>query len=136
MANTKCEVSIIGRLGRDAEVKTLSSDKIFLSFTIATDVYDSETKSEVPMWHSCALWSPRDGDTRRIDALAPYMTKGKQVSVDGSLKYNNYTNKDGVEVQAININAREIVLLGGKDDTADVTPIRQDMAIHDEDIPF
>ena len=136
MANTKREVSIIGRLGRDAEVKTLSSGKIFLSFTIATDVYDSETKSEVPMWHSCALWSPRDGDTRRIDALAPYMTKGKQVSVDGSLKYNNYTNKDGVEVQAININAREIVLLGGKDDTADVTPIRQDMAIHDEDIPF
>ena len=136
MANTKCEVSIIGRLGRDAEVKTLSSGKIFLSFTIATDVYDSETKSEVAMWHSCALWTPRDGDTRRIDALAPYMTKGKQVSVDGSLKYNNYTNKDGVEVQAININAREIVLLGSKDDNAEVTPIRQDMPSHGEDIPF
>jgi single-stranded DNA-binding protein len=92
------------------------------------------------MWHSCALWSQRDGDTRRIDGLAPYMTKGKQVSVDGSLKYNVYTNRDGVEVKAVNINAREIVLLGNKDDDVsdNVTslPTRNDGIPSDDDIPF
>jgi len=140
MANTKCEVSLIGRLGQDAEIKTLQSGKMFLSFSVATDTYDSETKSTVPMWHSCALWSQRDGDTRRIDGLAPYMTKGKQVSVDGSLKYNTYTNRDGAEVKAINISAREIVLLGNKDDNVadNVTslPTRDDGIPSDDDIPF
>ena len=55
MANSLCEIRLIGRLGKDAELKELRNGNSMLVFSMATDKYDSSTKETVPMWHNLSL---------------------------------------------------------------------------------
>lgn len=104
------KIQLIGNLGQDAEIKTASTGNTFLSFSIATAKYTNKGKESV--WHNdIQFWSQKNKPDA-LEKLAPYMSKGTQIYVDGTLDY--YKDKDGVK--RVSIKAYNIELLGNKSD--------------------
>jgi single-strand DNA-binding protein len=104
------KVILIGHLGRDAETKYTSSGVAKSTFSLATswrskDPQTGEWREETD-WHNIVLW--------RQENLANYLTKGKQVYVEGRLQTRNYEDKDGKKVYVTEVVAQDVVLLGGR----------------------
>ena len=82
---------LVGHLGRDAETKFTPAGVAVTKFSVATnrrwkDQQSSEWKEETD-WTNVVLW--------RQENLANYLTKGKQVYVEGRLQTRSYDDKDG-----------------------------------------
>lgn len=101
-------LQLLGRLGRDAEVKTLESGKKLINFSIAVDTGWGENKKT--LWVECSKFGENT-------AVALYLTKGTQVHVAGEPSLNTYTNKDGKDVTTLRLNCQQITLCGGKQDS-------------------
>ena len=102
---------LIGRLGRDPEVRYMPNGEAVCNFSIAT----SETwkdqhgqKQERTEWHAITLY-------RRIAEVAgQYLKKGSLVYIEGRIQSRKYTGKDGIERTAYEIIGSEMKMLGGK----------------------
>lgn len=85
-------VTIMSNLTRDAELRKKGDDTSVLTFGLAINEKkkDSETGEYVdaPVFVDCALFGAR------AEALAPYLTKGKKVSVDGRLRYHSWMKNE------------------------------------------
>lgn len=108
------KVILIGNLGRDAETKFTASGASVTRFAVATtrswkDQQTNEWKEETN-WTNVVLW--------RQEHLANYLTKGKQVFVEGRLQTRSYDDKDGKKVYATEVVADEVILLGGRGEGA------------------
>ncbi len=104
------KVLLIGNLGRDAETKFTPSGVSVTRFAVATtrswkDQQTNEWKEETN-WTNVVLW--------RQENLANYLTKGKQVYVEGRLQTRSYDDKDGKKVYTTEVVADEVLLLGGR----------------------
>jgi len=103
-------VILVGHLGKDAETKFTPGGAAVTSFSVATnrrwkDQQSGEWKEETD-WSNVVLW--------RSENLANYLTKGKQVYVEGRLRTRNYENKDGQKVYVTEVVADDVILLGGQ----------------------
>jgi single-strand DNA-binding protein len=108
------KVLLIGNLGRDAETKFTPSGISVTRFSVATtrsskDQQTNEWKEETN-WTNVVLW--------RQENLANYLTKGKQVYVEGRLQTRSYDDKDGKKVYATEVVAEEVILLGGRGESS------------------
>ncbi len=104
------KVILVGNLGRDAETTFTPSGVARTRFSVATgrrwkDQQSGEWKEETD-WSSVTLW--------RAENLATYLTKGKQVYVEGRLQTRSYDDKDGKKVWTTEVIAEEVILLGGR----------------------
>ena len=109
-SRTVNKVTLIGRLGKDAESKFTQSGTSVATFSIATswrqkDPQTGEWKEHTD-WHNIVLW--------RSENVAPYLTKGTQVFIEGRLQTRNYENKEGRKVYVTEVVAEELILLGGR----------------------
>lgn len=105
----KNRVQLIGHVGQEPEIKTLEAGKKVASLSIATnEVYykDNGDKVEKTEWHRVTAW----GKTAEI--IEKYVTKGKEVGIEGKLTNRTYDDKDGVKRYITEIVANEILLLG------------------------
>ena len=114
MARSVNKVILIGNLGRDAETKFTPSGIAVTKFPIATtrrwkDQQSGEWKEETD-WSNVVLW--------RQENVGQYLTKGKQVYVEGRLQTRSYEDKDGQKKYATDVVADEVMLLGGRGDSA------------------
>ena len=145
------KVILIGHLGRDAETKFTPSGVAMTKFSVATnrrwkDQQTGEWKEETD-WASVVLW--------RQENLANYLTKGKQVFVEGRLQTRSYDDKDGKKQYMTEVVAEDVILLGGRGGDAGVDagpqPVSMprsaprpapaqdqgaDQGITDDDVPF
>lgn len=101
---------LVGNLGRDAETKFTPAGIAATRFSVATtrrwnDQQSGDWKEETN-WTNVLVW--------RQDKLAQYLTKGKQVYVEGRLQTRSYDDKDGKKVYATEVVADDVILLGGK----------------------
>ncbi len=101
---------LVGNLGKDAETKFTPGGASVTKFSVATtrrwkDQQSGEWKDETN-WSNVTLW--------RAENLSPYLTKGKQVYVEGRLQTRSYDDKDGKKVYATDVVADEVILLGGR----------------------
>jgi single-strand DNA-binding protein len=108
------KVILIGHLGRDAETKFTPSGVSMCRFSVATnrrwkDQQTGEWKEETD-WSNVVLW--------RQENLATYLTRGKQVYVEGRLQTRSYEDKDGKKVYATEVVADDVILLGGRGEGA------------------
>ena len=106
----KNRVQLIGHVGQEPEVKTVNDKKV-ANITLATnDFYtnDKGEKVEQTEWHRITAW----GKTAEI--IEKYVSKGKEIAIEGKLSYRNYEDKDGIKRYVTEIVATEILLLGGK----------------------
>ncbi len=104
------KVILVGNLGRDAETKFTPSGAAVTRFAIATtrswkDQQSNEWKEETN-WTNVVVW--------RQENLANYLTKGKQVYIEGRLQTRSYDDKDGKKVYATEVVAEDVILLGGR----------------------
>src|SRR5262245_53973502 len=104
------KVILIGHLGRDAETAYTASQTSVTKFSVATnrrwkDQQSGEWKEETD-WSRVVLW--------RGENVAPYLTKGKHVYVEGRLRNYSYDDKDGKKVYATEVVAEDVILLGGR----------------------
>ena len=105
----KNKVQLIGRVGQDPEVKTLEGGKKLATVSIATnDVYYKENgdKVEQTEWHRVTAW----GTT--ADIIEKYVTKGKEIGIEGKLTHRSYDDKNGEKRYVTEIVANEVLLLG------------------------
>lgn len=105
------KVILVGRLGKDAETKYTPAGVAVSKFSVATsrrwkDQTSGEWKEETD-WANVVLW--------RQENVAPYLTKGKQVYVEGRLQTRSYEDKDGQKKYSTEVVADEVILLGGRD---------------------
>ncbi len=104
------KVILVGNLGRDAETKFTPSGASVTRFAVATtrswkDQSTNEWKEETN-WTNVVVW--------RQENLANYLTKGKQIYVEGRLQTRSYDDKDGKKVYSTEVVADEVILLGGR----------------------
>lgn len=104
------KVILVGHLGKDAETTFTPSGVARTRFSVATnrrwkDQQTGEWKEETD-WSSVTLW--------RSENLANYLTKGKQVYVEGRLQTRSYDDKDGKKVWSTEVVADDVILLGGR----------------------
>lgn len=103
------KMQVIGNLGKDCVVNTVNGKNV-INFTVAhTEKYkDSQgTSQEKTTWVDCAYWTDRT-------ALSPYLTKGKQVFVEGTPEVRSFTRQDGTGGASLSLRVREVQLLGGR----------------------
>lgn len=103
-------VVLIGNLGRDAELRYTPSGAAVLGWTMATtETWKDKqgVKQEHTEWHRCSLWGSG------AETLGQYLTKGKTIAVDGQIRSNEYTDKDGAKKRSTEIRVRHVTLLGG-----------------------
>jgi single-strand DNA-binding protein len=114
MSSLRNSVQLIGRLGKDPEVKTFSKSKR-ASFSIATtDVYKNQKgeKVEDTQWHNIVIWG------KLSEIAEKYLKKGQEVAIEGKLIHRNYETDKGEKKYFTEINVNDLVLLGGKPQTA------------------
>ncbi|HEY2722064.1 MAG TPA: single-stranded DNA-binding protein [Chitinophagaceae bacterium] len=105
------KLQIIGHLGKDCIVNTVNGKNV-INFTVAhTEKYrDSQgNNQEKTTWVDCAYWTDRTG-------VSPYLTKGKQVYVEGAPEVRTFTRNDGTAGASLSLRVRDIQLLGGRGD--------------------
>ncbi|VXB78730.1 Single-stranded DNA-binding protein [Flavobacterium sp. 9AF] len=105
----KNRVQLIGHVGQEPEIKNLEAGKKVASLSIATnEVYykDNGDKVEKTEWHRVTAW----GKTAEI--IEKFVTKGKEIGVEGKLTNRTYDDKDGVKRYITEIVANEVLLLG------------------------
>src|SRR4051794_33472983 len=105
------KVILVGRLGRDPEMKYTSGGTPFCRFSIATDDNwtdkGSGEKQERTEWHSIVVWD------RLAEICNQYLTKGRLVYIEGSLQTREWDDKEGVKRKTTEVRARDMVMLGG-----------------------
>ena len=111
MNQLKNRVQLIGHLGTNPEVITLESGKKLAKMTLATNEDYTNQKGEKvkeTQWHNVTAWG------KQADIIEKYLTKGKQVCIEGKLSNRNYTDKEGVKRYITEIVCNEILMLGSK----------------------
>jgi single-strand DNA-binding protein len=96
------KVTLIGRLGKDPEKKTLPSGAAFVRFTLATNESykdkDGEWKDSTE-WHNIIMWR------ELADRAERQLKKGGLVFVEGKITYQKYEDKDGKQMTFTEISA-------------------------------
>lgn len=103
------KLQIIGNLGKDCVVNTVNGKNV-INFTVAhTEKYrDSQgNNQEKTTWVDCAYWTDKT-------AISPYLTKGKQVFVEGTPEVRSFTRQDNTAGASLSLRVRDIQLLGGR----------------------
>ena len=137
------KVILVGHLGRDPEVRFTTGGTTVANFTLATnDVWTDKAgeKQERTEWHRIVVWG------KQAEIMGEYLSKGKQVYVEGSLQTREWNDRDGNKRQTTEIRAQRVLMLGrgeGKSEAAGASrPAEMDAdpgsgpQMSEDDIPF
>ena len=149
------KVILIGSLGQDPEMRFTGEGRAICTLSVATNESwtdkQSGEKKERTEWHRCQIFGPL------AEIAGDYLAKGRQVYLEGSLRTQKYTDKQGVERYSTGIICTVMQMLGrsegGKGDSQQQRPAggnraqdrstrldqRQDREIppfDDDEIPF
>jgi single-strand DNA-binding protein len=105
------KVILVGNLGRDAELRYTPGGAPVATLNLATtEVWNDKAsgqKQEKTEWHRVVLWG------KSAESLSEYLTKGKQIYIEGRLQTRKWQDKDGNDKYTTEIRADRITLLGG-----------------------
>ena len=111
MSGSINKVILIGRLGRDPEVKYTPSGQAVAKFSIATDETYKDRNGEQQRrteWHNIVAWR------RLAEICGEYLVKGKLVYIEGRLQTRQWEDRDGNKRNTTEIIAREMKMLSAK----------------------
>ena len=95
-------ITAVGRLGKDPELRTTQSGQEITSFSLAVNVYAKGEQQTV--WLKCSIWGKR-GET-----LRNYCQKGQQLTISGKLFEDEWLNKDGETVKDLSVDVQDFSL--------------------------
>ena len=105
------KVQLIGHAGNEPEVKIFEGGRKKVNLTLATnESYKNEKgeKVEETQWHRLVAW----GGT--ADIIEKYVTKGKEIAIDGKLTHRSYDDKNGEKRYVTEVVVSELALFGMK----------------------
>lgn len=97
-------LTIAGNLGKDAEIRHMPDGTPVASFSVA----DSQGRDKPTIWWRCQLFG------KRAESLTPYLTKGAQVTVTGSVTERDWTDKDGMARKSMDVRVNDVALQGSR----------------------
>lgn len=97
-------ITITGSLGRDMEQRAMPNGDPVGNFSVA----DSQGRDKPTIWWNCQLFG------KRVAALAPYLLKGQQVTVAGTVTEREWVDKEGGKRKQMEIRVSDLALQGGK----------------------
>ena len=103
-------VVIVGRAGRDAEIKYYESGKSRATFSLAVNRWESNTSAEVTDWFNIEVWD------KQAEFASNYLKKGRLAAIEGRIRTSNWTDQAGESRQSYIVTATNIKLLGSKKD--------------------
>lgn len=103
------QLTIVGNLGRDPEMKYTSSGAAVTEFSVAVN----ERRKRGDDWVDETTWFRVSCWGRLAETTNQYLSKGRQVMVIGTVKTNAYTANDGSARATLEVNAREVKFLQG-----------------------
>lgn len=104
------KVMLLGRLGRDPELRYTGSGKAVATFTVATSSQWKDqdgNDQERTEWHRVVAWS------RLGEICAEYLSKGKQVYLEGRIQTRDWEDQDGNKRSTTEIVLSDMIMLGG-----------------------
>ena len=105
----KNKVQLIGHVGQEPEIKTFDGGKKVANITLATNDNYTNAKGEKvedTQWHKVKAWG------KLADIIEKYVTKGKEICVEGKLTYSDYLDKNGEKRYVTEIVITDLLLLG------------------------
>lgn len=129
MSGSLNKVILIGNLGKDPELKTTPSGTAVARFSLATTETWKNPQGEKQSrtdWHNIDVWG------KQAEVAAKYLTKGKQVMVEGQIQYKDYTDQAGVKKTFTSIRCENFVMLGSLNDGK---PAAKPAASREDDAP-
>jgi len=111
----KNKVQLIGNLGNTPEVKTLESGKKMARFSVATSESYRNAKGEKvteTQWHTLVAWG------KVAEIVEKFLTKGKEVAIEGKLINRSYNDKEGNKKYITEVQVNELLMLGAKNPEA------------------
>ncbi len=111
MSGSINKVILIGRLGRDPEVKYTPSGQAVAKFSIATDETYKDRNGEQQRrteWHNIVAWR------RLAEICGEYLVKGKLVYIEGRIQTRQWEDREGNKRNTTEIVAREMKMLSAK----------------------
>ncbi len=114
MAGTVNKVILVGRLGKDPEVKYTPSGVPVAKFSLATDYVHKDPSGEQQKgteWHNIVAWN------KLAEICGQYLTKGKLVYIEGTIRSRQWQDQAGNKRTSYEIHARTMQMLGSKADS-------------------
>lgn len=112
------KITLVGYLGRDPELRHTPQGDAVCNFTVATTERRKNADGEMEdqtTWFKVILWR------RQAEIANEYLSKGKQVYVEGRLRQVEYTDRDGNRRTSLEVTASDIQFLGTKSESGDET---------------
>ena len=140
------KITLVGNLGRDPELRYTPQGTPVCSFSLATNERRKDRNTgennDITTWFRVTLWG------RQAEVASQYLTRGKSVYIEGRLRVEEYTDRDGKPRHSLEVNATDMQFIGGaRGEDAGAAPARAAAAapgdsapeptdLSDDDIPF
>ena len=110
MKSLRNSVQLIGRLGKDPEIKTINQNKVANMSLATTDSYkDKEGKKvEDTQWHNIVMWGAL------AETAEKYFKKGMEICVEGRLVHRAYETPSGEKKYFTEVNVNDFLMFGKK----------------------
>lgn len=123
-------IVVAGRIGNDSELRYTPGGTAVANFSVAVDKQKKNGEKQQPLWLKVTLWG------KLAESLNQYLTKGSIVAIQGELEVKQYEKRDGGAGTSVEINARQVRLLGGNGSAATDKSQTPEAELEDENIPF
>jgi len=137
-------IIIVGNLGRDPELRYTPQGTPVCTFTMATNDRRKDKSGEMQdqtTWFRITLWN------RQAETASQYLHKGKSVYIEGRLRVEEYTDRDGKPRHSLEVTATDMQFIGSRSDetaheraastsASSSSGPSEPAELSDEDIPF
>ncbi len=116
MSRSLNKVQLIGNLGNDPEIRTVTGGSKVATFSLATSrSWNSQSgeKQEKTEWHRCVAWNSGSKGSGLADVVEKYCKKGDKIYVEGSIEYRQWQDKENQTRYTTEIKVRDLLMLGG-----------------------
>jgi len=135
------KVILIGRLGKDPELKYTPGGRAVCNFSLATDrrwTGQDGQKDKSTTWHNIVAWA------KQAEVMKEYLQKGKEVYIEGRIDNRSYEDKDGNKRYISEVVVERFQFIGSRADAgaapqeapADASSPASGGTEEDEDLPF
>ncbi len=136
------KVILVGNLGRDPELRYTPQGTPVCSFSMATNERRKDKSGEMQdhtTWFRVTLWG------RQAETASQYLTKGRPVYIEGRLRVEEWTDRDGKARHTLEVHGTDMQFIGGgrgeeapmeKAAAAGGAPAAEQPDMADDDIPF
>jgi single-strand DNA-binding protein len=104
------KIILVGNLGRDPELRYTPQGTPVCSFTVATNEKRKDRAGEmqdITTWFKVTLWG------RQAETASQYLTKGRPIYVEGRLRLEEWTDRDGKQRYTLEVQATDMQFIGG-----------------------